>query len=76
MALTIRPAIEEGATEFDLLCGVESYKWLWADDKRPLSHVDLFPARLGGWVYQRTIETKSSLRALARRMRVREGHVA
>jgi len=76
MALTVRAAIEEGAAEFDLLCGVESYKWLWADDKRPLSHVDLFPARLGGWVYQRTIETTSRFRALARRMRVREGHVA
>ena len=76
MALTVRAAIEEGATEFDLLCGEESYKWLWADDKRPLSHVDLFPARLGGWVYQRTIETTSRVRALARRMRVREGHVA
>lgn len=76
MALTIRAAIEEGATEFDLLCGVEPYKWLWADDKRPLSHLDLFPARLGGWVYQHTLETTSKVRALARRMRLREGHVA
>ena len=30
MGLTIKAAIEEGAREFDMLCGVESYKWLWA----------------------------------------------
>jgi CelD/BcsL family acetyltransferase involved in cellulose biosynthesis len=76
MALTIRAAIDEGAIEFDLLWGIESYKWLWADDSRPLSHLDLFPAHLGGRMHRRRVDVESALRTLARRMRLRDGRVA
>ena len=34
MALSIRAAIEEGAGEFDMLWGLEPYKFLWAHDTR------------------------------------------
>ena len=76
MALTIRAAIDEGATEFDLLYGVESYKWLWTNEARPLGRLDLFPARLGGTLHRRRVDAESTLRALARRMWWRDGHVA
>jgi CelD/BcsL family acetyltransferase involved in cellulose biosynthesis len=76
MALTIRAAIDEGAVEFDLLYGLESYKGLWADDARPLWRLDLFPPRLGGRIHQRRVDAESTLRALARRMRSRDGHAA
>lgn len=68
MGLTIRSAIEEGAREFDLLYGVESYKWLWARDVRPLSRIELFPAHIAGRFYHRTVEAERSMRTLARRL--------
>jgi hypothetical protein len=76
MALTINAAIEEGATEFDLLYGTEDYKFLWADDRRELGRLDLYPARIGGKLQQRRADLESSLRAFARRLRPRHGHVA
>jgi CelD/BcsL family acetyltransferase involved in cellulose biosynthesis len=68
MALTIRAALEEGAREFDLLYGVEPYKWLWAREVRLLSRIDLFPAHLSGRLSQRTVEAERALRALVRRI--------
>lgn len=76
IAMTIRAAIDEGAVEFDFLYGTESYKALWADDERPLGRLDAFPARLSGRMHQRRVDAESTLRALARRMRPRDGHVA
>jgi CelD/BcsL family acetyltransferase involved in cellulose biosynthesis len=74
IAMTIRAAIEEGALEFDFLYGTESYKALWADEQRPLGRLDAFPARLGGRMHQRSVDAESTLRAMARRMRSRDGH--
>ena len=76
MALTIRAAIDEGALEFDLLYGVESYKRLWTSDTRLLGRLDLFPARLGGRLHRRRVEAESTLRSLAHWMRLRDSHVA
>jgi CelD/BcsL family acetyltransferase involved in cellulose biosynthesis len=76
MALTIRAAIDEGAIEFDLLYGVESYKRLWTGDTRPLGRLDLFPARFGGRLHRRRVEAEATVRAIAQRMRLRDGHVA
>ena len=75
VALTIRAAIDEGAREFDLLWGVESYKRLWADDARHLGRLDLFPAHLAGRMHQTSVDTESTVRAVARRFRVRDGRV-
>jgi CelD/BcsL family acetyltransferase involved in cellulose biosynthesis len=76
VALTIRAAIDEGAVEFDLLYGTESYKALWADEARHLGRLDLFPARFGGRMHRRSVDAESTLRALARRVRFRDGHAA
>jgi CelD/BcsL family acetyltransferase involved in cellulose biosynthesis len=43
LALSVREAIADGAREFDLLHGVERYKFLWARRARTLSRFELFP---------------------------------
>jgi CelD/BcsL family acetyltransferase involved in cellulose biosynthesis len=52
MGVTIRSAIEEGASEYDLLHGDESYKSQWAREVRELAHLELYPPRLRGFLYQ------------------------
>jgi CelD/BcsL family acetyltransferase involved in cellulose biosynthesis len=66
MALTIRAAIDEGLHEFDMLWGVEPYKWLWAHETRLLHQIHLFPEDVGGRVHQHALETRRRLRTLAR----------
>jgi CelD/BcsL family acetyltransferase involved in cellulose biosynthesis len=66
--LSIRSAIDEGLSEFDLLYGSETYKSAWTEETRSLTRIDLFPAHLGGRIHQRTVETERTLRALARRV--------
>lgn len=68
MALTVRAAIEEGVDEFDMLWGVEPYKWLWAHETRLLNKIHLFPADLGGRVQHRAVEARQHLSTLARRV--------
>ena len=68
MALTIRAAIEEGAAEFDMLWGVEPYKFLWAHDQRLLRQVHLFPPHIGGRLHHKAVVARRSLRRLARRV--------
>jgi len=52
MGLSIRAAIEEGATEFDMLWGTEPYKFLWARHVRELRNLHLFPPHLGGQLHR------------------------
>jgi CelD/BcsL family acetyltransferase involved in cellulose biosynthesis len=66
--LSIRAAIEEGLSEFDLLYGGEAYKSAWTNERRPLTRIDMFPAHFGGRVHQRAVETERTLRAFARRV--------
>jgi CelD/BcsL family acetyltransferase involved in cellulose biosynthesis len=68
MGLTIRAAIEEGAGEFDMLWGVESYKFLWARDARTLKRVELFPIHFGGTVQRHALEARRNVKNLARRV--------
>jgi CelD/BcsL family acetyltransferase involved in cellulose biosynthesis len=72
--MSIRAAIEEGLSEFDLLYGSEAYKSSWKSNKRTLTRIDLFPPHLGGRIHQHSVETRRALRAFARR--VVGGHVA
>jgi CelD/BcsL family acetyltransferase involved in cellulose biosynthesis len=72
LACTIRAAIEEGALEFDLLYGDEPYKSLWAQERRVLERIDLYPAGITGRIHQRTVEAKQSARLLARRALTRD----
>ena len=68
MALTIQAALDEGASEFDMLWGVEPYKFLWARDARTLQRVDLFPVDLGGTLHRHTAEAQRGAKHLARRL--------
>ncbi|MGH9237503.1 MAG: GNAT family N-acetyltransferase [Vicinamibacterales bacterium] len=68
MALTIKAAISEGASEFDMLWGTESYKSLWARRVSVLQRVDLYPVHLGGSVQRRAVEARRGVAGLARRV--------
>jgi CelD/BcsL family acetyltransferase involved in cellulose biosynthesis len=68
MALTIRAAISEGAIEFDMLWGTESYKSLWARRVSVLQRVDLYPVHLGGSVQRHAVEARRGVAGLARRV--------
>ena len=68
MALTIKTAIGEGATEFDMLWGTESYKSLWARRAHVLQRVDLYPVHLGGSVQRHAVEARRGVAGLARRV--------
>ena len=69
MALTIRVAIDDGASEFDMLWGTESYKSLWARASRDLRRADLFPVDLGGAVQRHAVDARRGVKELARRLR-------
>ena len=68
MALTIKAAIGEGATEFDMLWGTESYKSLWARRTSVLQRLDLYPVHLGGSVQRHAVEARRGVAGLARRV--------
>jgi CelD/BcsL family acetyltransferase involved in cellulose biosynthesis len=68
MALTINAAIGEGANEFDMLWGTESYKSLWARRTRVLQRVDLYPVHLGGSVQRHAVVARRGAAGLARRV--------
>jgi CelD/BcsL family acetyltransferase involved in cellulose biosynthesis len=67
-ALAIRSALEEGATEFDMLWGDESYKQLWAHDARSLIRLDMFPPDARGELHRRTSDANRAVRSLAKRL--------
>jgi CelD/BcsL family acetyltransferase involved in cellulose biosynthesis len=68
LEMSIRAAIDEGLSEFDLLYGSEAYKSAWTSDSRPLARLELFPAHAGGRVHRRAVDTERTLRAFARRV--------
>lgn len=68
MGLTIRAAIEEDAREFDMLWGVEPYKFLWARESTVLQRIELFPLHLGGTVHRRAVHAQRGVRRIARRL--------
>jgi CelD/BcsL family acetyltransferase involved in cellulose biosynthesis len=44
MGLAIKASLEEGAVEYDMLHGDESYKLLWCREQREVAHLELYPA--------------------------------
>jgi CelD/BcsL family acetyltransferase involved in cellulose biosynthesis len=58
MGLTISAVIDEGAREFDMLWGVEPYKFLWTRDVRALQRIELFPPNIGGALQRRALEMR------------------
>src|SRR5207245_508337 len=55
IGLTIKEAIEEGADEYDLLHGDESYKFLWTSEVRPLSRFELYPPGVIGRMHRDSV---------------------
>ncbi len=67
-ALTLQAALHEGAIEFDMLWGLEPYKFLWTRDTRPLRQIHVFPTHIGGRIHQRAVVARRHLGKLARRV--------
>lgn len=76
LGLAIQSAIAEGAREFDLLHGDESYKFLWTDERRELSRFMLFPPGPRGLACRRMLEMRESLKRLMRRRSVPSAAIA
>ena len=68
MALTIKAAISEAATEFDMLWGTEAYKSRWARRAGVLQRVELYPVHFGGSVQRHAVEARRGVAGLARRV--------
>jgi CelD/BcsL family acetyltransferase involved in cellulose biosynthesis len=68
VGLTIKHAIEEGATTYDLLHGDERYKFDWARQVRELGRLELYPPSARGWLCRRTKELERAARKSARRL--------
>ena len=67
LAHAIEGALGEGAAEFDLLHGVEAYKFHWATTMRTLDDLWLHPASLRGRCGHSLVALRRWLLALARR---------
>jgi len=68
MGLAIKSAIEEGAEEYDLLHGNETYKSHWSHDSRELSRLEVYPPRGLGWICRSSVELERASRRIARRV--------
>jgi CelD/BcsL family acetyltransferase involved in cellulose biosynthesis len=66
LGLTIQRAIEEGATEYDLLRGGEPYKFLWAPKVRELARFELFPRGIRGGLCRSLAGASMQIRKTAR----------
>lgn len=66
MGLTIKAAIDEGADEYDMLHGNESYKYLWAQAHRDLVRINLYPRTAIGILYRRAIDLKMGIKKCIR----------
>jgi CelD/BcsL family acetyltransferase involved in cellulose biosynthesis len=67
MGLAIQHALEEGATEYDLLHGDEAYKFHWARVTRELCRLEVYPPHLRGLLYRRTRQASRALKRTVRR---------
>jgi CelD/BcsL family acetyltransferase involved in cellulose biosynthesis len=68
MGLAIRSAIEEGASEFDMLHGEEPYKFHWARTTRRLARAVSYPDSVRGRVAWNTSAMLEGLRGLKRKL--------
>jgi CelD/BcsL family acetyltransferase involved in cellulose biosynthesis len=68
MGLAIKSAIEEGAEEYDLLHGSESYKFHWARQVRELQRLELYPPCARALVLQQIRSVSTTAKGHLRRM--------
>lgn len=71
MGLSIKTAVDEGVTEYDLLHGCEEYKFHWAKERRELGRIEAFPPQARGALFRHCITANRAARRLVRRMLVR-----
>lgn len=67
MGLAIKHAIAEGVEEYDLLHGVEPYKFLWARDTHALVRYRLYPPCAGGTLCRAAETLEEHAKDLTRR---------
>jgi CelD/BcsL family acetyltransferase involved in cellulose biosynthesis len=67
MGLAIQRAIDERATEYDLLHGDEAYKSHWSRERRDLGRIELYPPGWLGRICQSSIEFARASRRRAGR---------
>jgi serine acetyltransferase/CelD/BcsL family acetyltransferase involved in cellulose biosynthesis len=67
MGLAIRQALAEGAGEYDLLHGAESYKFLWTSRTRDLVRIQLFPSSARGVLCRGALHAEDMAKRAARR---------
>jgi len=68
MGLSVKTAIEDGASEYDFLHGDEEYKFHWASGSRDLKRLELHPPQATAWIYRRAIDFNRAARKMARRV--------
>jgi CelD/BcsL family acetyltransferase involved in cellulose biosynthesis len=68
LGLAIKSALEEGATEFDLLHGEERYKFHWARQARKLQKIELYPPHGIGHLCGSGMRLSRTSRRVARRL--------
>jgi len=68
MGLAIKSAIEEGAEEYDLLHGNETYKSHWSCHNRELARLEAYPPGALGFICRSCAELERSARRIARRV--------
>jgi hypothetical protein len=68
MGLAIQRAIAEGADEYDMLHGDESYKFQWAKDVRALEHLEVYAPDARATMARRVRVASRAFRRTARQM--------
>jgi CelD/BcsL family acetyltransferase involved in cellulose biosynthesis len=68
MGLAIQHALDDGAAEYDLLHGDETYKFHWARTTRELCRVEIYPPHVRALLYRRTRQASRALKRAARRL--------
>jgi CelD/BcsL family acetyltransferase involved in cellulose biosynthesis len=71
MGLSIRKAVEEGASEYDFLHGNEEYKFHWAREARDLVQFECYPPAPATLIYRPAISINRAARRMARRVLTR-----
>jgi CelD/BcsL family acetyltransferase involved in cellulose biosynthesis len=68
MGLAIKQAVTEGAEDYDLLHGTETYKSLWASESHELARLQLFPPSTGGVLCRGAVTLDDRAKSMARRV--------
>jgi CelD/BcsL family acetyltransferase involved in cellulose biosynthesis len=68
MGLSIKAALDEGASEYDLLHGDEEYKFHWTQESRELGRLELYPPHARGRISRHAIAFNRAARRMAKRV--------